>query len=453
LTRSNGLDGGQAEAAGRETPLRETGYRLLVVGIGVLAFAVAAWLYIRDPSLYERVLFGWGIRPFRYPFLDWEYLPEGAACWRQGVDVYVATSCDVLNRPHNYSPLWLRAWFLPTGPYWRNVFGLGIALSFFASAYLVIRPKSWRETLAFVGAILSPTIVFLLERGNIDAVMFAMLALATLISTRCGFVTLSYGLILLAGLLKFYPLAAMATALREKPRVFWAIAASSALAFALYYLAFRTELQAAFRNVPQFGYAQGLFGANNLPTGLAVMITEGRFALARGTPSTPPLLFASLAASLAALSLAGGYLVYRSRQFHAAYDGMGERDRRWLILGSVLIVGCFYAGQSANYRGVMLLFVLAGLVALRREFAAGSMRRLTTGVIAAVVILMWDGMFRHTLLQGPWEHLPTTYWLMREGLWRLVVAFLIGALAVFVSRSPVWSSISRPQSGGAASQA
>jgi hypothetical protein len=429
---------------------RETRYRRVVVGLGLLAFAVAAWLYVRDPALYQRVLFHWGIGPFCYPFLDWEYLPATASCWRQGVNVYSATPCDVLNRAYDYSPLWLRAQFLPTGPFWRNVFGLAIGLSFFASAYLIIRPKSWREALVFGGAILSPTIVFLVERGNIDAIMFAMLALAIVISMHRGFRSLSYGLIMFAGLLKFFPLAAMGVALREKPRVFWTVVASSALTLALYYFWFRTELHDAIRNVPTFGYAQGLFGANNLPLGLAVMIAEGRFVLERGTPSAPPLVVGALAAALAAMSLAGGYLVYRSRQLHAAYDRMGERDRRLLAAGSALVVGCFYAGQSINYRGVMLIFVLAGLVALRREIAAGAMRGLLTALIAAILILMWDGMFRHALLQGSWGHLRATYWVVRETLWRLLVAFLIGAFVLFASRSPVLAAISRrlPGRGG-----
>jgi hypothetical protein len=448
LTTTIGPRGGHAQATGRETLRHERRYRLAVIGLGLLALAMMAWLFVRDPSLYQRVLFAWGIGPFRYPFLDWEYLPASASCWRQGVNVYVATPCDVLNRPHNYSPLWLRAWFLPTGPFWRNVFGLGIALSFFASAWLVIRPKSWREALVFAGAILSTTIVFLLERGNIDAIMFAMLALATVICLPRGFRSLSYGLIMIAGVLKFYPLAAMSLALREKPRVFWTVAVASTITLALYYLWFRTELHDAFRNVPAFGYAQGLFGANNLPVGLAVMITEGRFALVRGTPSTPPLLFGALATALAAASFAGGYLVYRSRQLHAAYDRMGERDRLLLAAGSALIVGCFYAGQSSNYRGVILIFVLAGLLALRREVAAGAMRGLLTGVIAATVFLMWDGMFRHALLAASLEHLRTTYWVVREVLWRLLVAFLIGAFALFASRSPVLAPIWRRLPGG-----
>lgn len=448
MTTTLGLHGGHAQAGGRETRRRETRYRLVVVGLGLLAFAMAAWLYVWDPSLYQRVLFRWGIGPFRYPFLDWEYLPASASCWRRGVNVYIATPCDVLSRAFDYSPLWLRAWFLPTGPFWRNVFGLGVGLSFLASTYLIIRPQSWREALVFGGAMLSPMIVFLVERGNIDAIMFAMLALAVVVSMHRGMRTLSYGLIMFAGLLKFYPLAAMGVALREKPRVFWTVAVSSTFILALYYLWFRTELHDAVRNVPAFGYAQGLFGANNLPLGLAVMIAEGRFALERGTPSEPPLLVALLAAALAAMSFAGGYLVYRSRQLHAAYDRMGERDRRLLAVGSALVAGCFYAGQSANYRGVMLIFVLAGLVALRREIAAGAMRGLLTALMATIVILMWDGMFRHALLQGSWEHLRATYWVMRETLWRVLVAFLIGAFALFASRSPVLAGISRRRPAG-----
>src|ERR1700732_2860442 len=36
-------------------------------------------------------------------------------------------------------------------------------------------------------------------------------------------------------------------------------------------------------------------------------------------------------------------------------------------LGSVLIVGCFFAGQNVGYRGIFLLLVLPGLLGVARN--------------------------------------------------------------------------------------
>jgi hypothetical protein len=76
----------------------------------------------------------------------------------------------------------------------------------------------------------SPIVIYGLERGNFDIIIFIMLVAAGVLST--GKLTsriLSYALMLLAGLLKFYPLIALWAVLRERTRTFAAIVTAAGL--------------------------------------------------------------------------------------------------------------------------------------------------------------------------------------------------------------------------------
>jgi hypothetical protein len=123
---------------------------------------------------------------------------------------------------------------------------------------------------------------------------------------------------------------------------------------------------------------------------------------------------------------------------------MAEFDRRLLVVGAALVAGCFFAGQSVGYRGIDLLFVISGLIALRRELVDAVARRLLTAFILSILLLMWDGLFRHALERHQWEAVSTLYWLMREILWHVLAAFLIGALSLFIGRSPLLLNWQRP---------
>jgi len=79
------------------------------IPLGLLClYAIMAvlWLSGAHPLCFG-VLRLLGIEPFGFPFLDTHAVLAAAECRRQGIDVYLSNPCDVLGRPHGYSPLWL----------------------------------------------------------------------------------------------------------------------------------------------------------------------------------------------------------------------------------------------------------------------------------------------------------------------------------------------------------
>jgi hypothetical protein len=247
--------------------------RYVVPMLGLTLLAIFTALYAFDPKAYYRGLTAIGIIPFKYPFLDWEYIGAGIKCWSEGINVYLINPCDVLNRPHGYSPLWLRAVFIPTGRGWTMPIGLGLVVGFLVSLFWVVRPVNWRELIVFALTCTSTMVVFALERGNADAIVFIMMVVASVLSTGpLANRVCCYALILFAGLLKFYPLVVLLMALRERPRIFLAMIAAIGLAILGFVYWFRYELVATRRNIPRGEYTSDLFGSVNLPFGLPKFI-------------------------------------------------------------------------------------------------------------------------------------------------------------------------------------
>src|ERR1700730_2504029 len=222
---------------------RNTDMRYIVPLLGLTLLAIFSVIYLADTEAYSHALKVWGIIPFTYPFLDWEAVSAAIRCWNNNIDVYIADPCDVLNRPHLYSPLWLRATFIPTDRVWTMPIGIGIILGFLLSLFWIVKPANRRELIVFTLACTSTTVVYALERGNSDVIIFIMLVVAGVLSTGpLASRILSYALILLAGLLKFYPLIGLLTALRERPRTFFVIAAAAGLIVLGLFYRFRTEM-------------------------------------------------------------------------------------------------------------------------------------------------------------------------------------------------------------------
>ena len=344
--------------------------RYIVPLLGLMLLAIFSVIYLADTEAYSRALKVWGIIPFTYPFLDWEAVSAAIRCWNNNIDVYIANPCDVLNRPHLYSPLWLRATFIPTDRVWTMPIGIGIILAFLLSLFWIVKPTNWRELIVFTLACTSTTVVYALERGNSDVILFIMLVVAGVLSTGpLASRVLCYALILLAGLLKFYPLTGFLAALRERPRTFFAIVVAVGLIVVGLFYRFRTETAAALKNIGGWEYASDLFGAVNLPFGSL------RYALWLFPGLEQYTWFAALPYMIMAVLLIVTAVqvirLTRNVNLAGAFAKMPEQDAIFLVIGAALIAGCFFAGQSVAYKGIYLIFVVAGLVAMRRATNTG----------------------------------------------------------------------------------
>jgi hypothetical protein len=427
------------------TDVRYLTLRFTIPAAGLAAMMALTLLYQFEPGSYHRVLSFMGREPFRYPFLDFQSTPLSVDCWQRGIDVYVNNSCDVLGRAFDYSPLWLRFAFL-SGKEWTNPLGLCLGISYFLALAVLPSPRSHKELLLRLIATLSPATSFAVERGNIDLLVFVIATAAGVLVLRPlrGRVA-AYAMIVIAGLLKFYPLVLMVLTLRERPRVFlWVNAAAAAvvLATGVY---FHAELVKMALNLHM--YNSGTIGAHYLPDRIAGMVGT---ALPPGFSLRPVEL-----AIFAALFLAMAGLFFRMvswRNFRVALARLPEPEKMFLVIGAALIAGCFFILSSNGYRAIHLLFTLPGLLAMAHMAVDMRVRKVAVQAYVLVIALTWadffnwEGLFRQTLASWIGDDASTAVvrflrLLSQIAWWQvatLFIAILIGCCSNWLEVVPEW---------------
>jgi len=399
----------------------------------VLAVTVlhAAW-----PAAYLGLLQIIGLVPTDVPFLDASYVLGSAECARRGVDIYSTNPCDPMGRVYDYSPLLID--LMPPGVTagWTMAVGLILALAFYASLALLPPVRGRWPMAAMVLASLSTMCAYALERANIDAlILIMMIGAGALAGGREARRLGGHALVLSAGLLKFYPLAGLVLLAREPPRRGLAIAACCLLVLLLLCLAYGATLFQSIGNRPIGFSFTDAFAAANLPQGAAILLGP----LGRDHPALAPVLawmpaVLGLVFALRALLQA---MRYAMRMPAAVWEAP---EAPYLAMGAALIVGCFFTGFSIYYRGVDFLLVLPGLLALGRT------DRTASGVVIAILFLMWSEAFRQGIVQGlpllglnpvAVNNVHALFWLIRELVWWRVVAVLLGIVLAFVA-STFW---------------
>ncbi|HEY5210817.1 MAG TPA: hypothetical protein VIJ42_15370 [Stellaceae bacterium] len=416
-----------------------TRWRLAVIGGGLAVLALFALLYVLVPATYMAILTGWGIVPYRFPFLDTHAILSALQCAGRGIDPYRYNPCDVLSRAFVYSPAMLEASVLPVTPAWNAPVGILFALLYFIAVASLPPPRGAGGWAVMALALFSTMSVFALERGNVDLLMFALVVLAGHLARRGAIVRgLGYAVIVVAALLKYYPIVALIVALRERPRRMLSIAFWTGAILVLFVIHYRERLTEALALVPVGSYYTDFFGAKNLPFGLAGLLLPiaawpgGRLVLT----ILPWLVLAALLWGVGVIAITG----LGSR---AVVAKLPEPERLFLLMGAALIVGCFLAGQNIGYRGIDFLLLLPGLMALARLPKDGRRFFVT---VALIIFLMWgelfDEMFLHlqladSSLAPAAKFAGLTFWLLRELVWWRVIGTLAGLLLCFVVETPL----------------
>ena len=329
-------------------------------------------------------------------------------CHRLGYDVYVQNPCDVFNRPHNYSPLWLWLAVLPITTAWDDALALALVGLFLVALAFLPPGRDWRLiTLATI----SSTTMFAMERANIDLLMFVMAMLVV----RLRFT--GYAIALLAGMLKFYPIVLLLAAVRERALVCLAVWTMALGVVALWFALDGTEILRAIANIgsnPPFD--DNVFGAHNLPFGIAAVVGLPR----SGAMALEVLLLAAMVG--VAIGSAG----------KVRTDVLTEAEAVHLLVGAALLVSCFVIAQNVSYRAIYFLFVLPALIVSWR------------GAAWVAVLLMWNSGLRLAINRvAAWFGISTApdgmlhfaIWLLRELAWWAVITLLAALLLRLVWES------------------
>jgi hypothetical protein len=410
--------------------------RFVPAGSALAVFLVMSWLYRQGhKGVYDDILRSWGIAPFQFPFLDISGWLAAWECARQGIDVISFDPCDLLYRGYGSSPLWLAAAGVPLDVGNTTAVGWGLDLVFIMSLGLLPPATRPLELTLVLLATMSTMVVFALERANADVLLF-MLALSAvfLAEGRLAARLLGYCVALLAALLKYYPIMLLIMVFRERITVFLVVVLIMAGSLAIFWTENHREILRGLPTISSGRYDTDLFAAKNLPVLIGLMVENAaapsRFAAAFGWAVTGGL-YGGLAG--AALAICGR--LSRFAELRAAIAELPDGERVFMVIGSTVIAGCFFAGQSIGYRGIFLLLVIPGLLALSRS-GVRELRALCLGSAIVIVLLMWGECLRQVLDGG------FGFWLLRELGWWWSISVMLALVADFLRESPVLRSAS-----------
>ena len=292
-----------------------------------------------------------GVPPLSPPFADMRSVTSGWECTRRGIAVLPTNPCDPYNhRPANYPRIWMWPSFLGLGQGATVALGLAVAAVFFVAALAVLpRAAGAADGLAYGLAVCAPAVMLGVERGNVDLALFALVVLAVLL-LRGGRVArwAAHGLILLAAILKLFPIFAAAVLVRQPRRRAMAGLAVVLGSFGLYALLTLGTIREIGGAVPQFDTLS--FGIRRL--------TEWLWAVSAPSP-LQRLSTRGLDLVLAAVVLAAALLVRVVRPRLLPPDDRSARRDLDLFYAGAAVYACSYVFfRSWDYRLVFLLLTV-----------------------------------------------------------------------------------------------
>ena len=371
---------------------------------------------IGGPAFYTKVARSVVIEAWDYPFLDSAGLMSWLECTRRGVNVHIANPCDVLGRTNSYSPLWHQLAWTGLGP--DNVMSVGVvtALGFLTALFLLPAARRWRDAILLGLAFLSPPVLFGIERGNPDLTIFCLAVVAAGISLQAGWKRgFAYGLVLLAGLLKQYPLVLFLLAVRESLARLVAVGVIAILLTAGYVALEAPNLIEAWQRIPTTEWVGTYLGAPMLQMGLTTLLPR-RVAL------VPVTLIMQCGLVVAAM-----LLLWRTN-LRQRVMALPSLEGVLLLAGAALMVGCFLAGMSIMYRAIFLLMVLPALLRFAGDSRSEATSRLLRVAPWLVLVLLWAWLVPLPVsgeLYGPgW----LAVYVMWQFAWWALMALLLAAL-------------------------
>jgi hypothetical protein len=366
-----------------------------------------------------------GVLHIKGPFEDMRVITSGWECTRRGIDVLAENPCDPFHREMNYPRIWTELAPLGLGQGSTIALSLAAWVAFYLAVFLSVGRLTLGEGIVYAAVLLSPSVMLGVGSANNDLLIFALVAAAVsaLHARRSVVRAASYGLFLLAAVLKLYPVFAFTVLLRQAPRRAALALTFSLIVFALYVAATLDDLRLIDKGTPR--PTRIAYGASVLAKGV-----ENRFAHLPGggvlaESPTRALLYAG------SLLLASGLAVWLAGRLRPMPEA-ARADRTFdaFLAGASIYVGTFAVpGTNWDYRLVFLLLTIPQL--FRWIEGVGPLATASAWGLAGVLGTLW-------LSRLPWI-LPLDE--------LLNLALVVFFAAVLVQAAPSWlRRSSRPSS-------
>ena len=342
------------------------------VSLGIIIWGVLAsfwgcettWRWFNVPALSPN-------------FADMRVITSGAESRALGFDPMVSNPRDPWHRQLNYPRIWQLLYRAGINQQYTAAFGVALAVLFVVGLFLQMPStiNHWTAAVLML-SLFSPAVLLGVERGNIDLLMFFLLAAAIygIKKNVAATTALAVALVLMAFILKLYPLFGIGLLLGQKRKVALQAGLLAALAAMLYVGASYRDLVMIRQVTPQFQY--GSYGLDMLWLNVGGDFLSGRI--------TAELCYLAVALCLV-LALFG----ICSPKFETTE--ICDPDQRTMDafrVGSGIYLGTFLLWNNVNYRLVFLLFVIPQLMFWSRS-PSRRISIVSRSTLLAILVSMW----------------------------------------------------------------
>jgi len=342
--------------------------RVLAGSIVALFFLVfTSYSYVHGSAPWTTV----GVNAYKTKFEDMQSVTSSWDCTRRGIQAFPHNPCDPQGRPANYPRIWTHLGVFGLGLGDTRALGVALGIVFYLAALLVPGRLSPREGVLYAALLLAPATLLGVERGNVDLLMFALVALGVGLVRRSPWA--GGAPIVLAGVLKLFPAFALAVLARRRAR--WAALAVSVVLLGVYAVATLDDIRTLRSVIPRV--VKNSYGAGVVSQALH----EAGVSWAQSAASVRYIRLGVITAGL----LAAAALVLLARRRGTFSPSELRLDAFWA--GAAVYAGTYLFGSNFDYRLVFLILCVQQLCTWAREGDAPA--PWPAAAIVAIVATMW----------------------------------------------------------------
>jgi len=254
-------------SAGRASATRKRMGSGFVVTLGLIGLTMILLAFGQIVG-WDATWRAFGVTPLQPPFFDMHVINDYAACAAKGMDAYIPHSCNGVN--FNIPPTWLWLGSLGitgTDSDWMSVVMIGAAAIVMV---MLFSGGPWLNGVIALAALVSPSVMMGVERGNLDLLVLTLVGASALIydERRLASSLAVVGLLSLGIMLKLFPIFCVSLVARFSKRAFIVACVLAAAGCAYLTLTFQ-YLVLIRRNVPttfilSYGYKAIFLGMDHM---------------------------------------------------------------------------------------------------------------------------------------------------------------------------------------------
>ena len=322
---------------------------LFVTVILIISSTIFSFVLLNNDFLIRK----WNI-PLSPPgYFDSRQMAMAAESYAQGYDPLIDNPINPTNQKLNYPRIWQLVFALGIDQGHTNLIGNISVLIFFIGVGLFwFSNKFDNRTYLFLSiAILSPAIMLAIERGNIELILFFVLALALTVNNYSNISALF--IFVFASILKIYPVFGFLYLLNENKKKFWIFILSASGLFIFYMLLTLDDFRQVYISTPK--NAGSSFGINVWWMGLR----HKRFF---DLPLSDGLMyFFKIMSYATTFVILGSTLFFRTGKKVPKLYRQGKNLIAFRV-GAGIYIGCFLVMNTIDYRLMFLIFTIPQLL-------------------------------------------------------------------------------------------